>query len=138
MMRTKARNREASELLLELVGRMHQHFASVAGELGLTPPQMGVLKVLDDPSPMGRLASELHCDASNVTWMTDRLEERGLVERTQDPLDRRVKRLALTEAGRELRGKMEERLHAGIPGLERLGRSDRQTLAGLLEKLLSA
>lgn len=135
-MRTKHRTHEASELLLELVGRMHQHFAHVAAELGLTPPQMGVLKTLDDPSPMGRLATELHCDASNVTWMTDRLSERGLVERTQDPLDRRVKRLVLTEAGRKLRTDIERRLRAGVPGLHKLSMEQRATLERLLERML--
>lgn len=135
-MRTKAGTREASELLLELVGRMHQHFARVAADLGLTPPQMGVLKNLDDPSPMGRLASELHCDASNVTWMTDRLSERGLVERTQDPLDRRIKRLVLTDAGRKLRTDVESRLRAGVPGLHNLSAEQRETLGRLLQKML--
>jgi MarR family transcriptional regulator, organic hydroperoxide resistance regulator len=137
-MRTRRETRETPELLLELVGRMHQRFATTALELGLTPPQMGVLKTLDDPSPMGRLASELHCDASNVTWMTDRLEERGLVERTADPLDRRVKRLVLTEKGRQLRRHVERRLRNGIPGLDRLSVDDRKTLGRLLERMLEA
>jgi DNA-binding MarR family transcriptional regulator len=117
---------------------MHQHFAAVALELGLTPPQMGVLKTLDDKSPMSRLASELHCDASNVTWMTDRLEERGLVERTPDPLDRRIKRLVLTEDGRKLRKHIDRRLRAGIPGLDKLSPADRETLGRLLGRMLHA
>jgi DNA-binding MarR family transcriptional regulator len=137
-MSTKTNARATSDLLLEFVGRMHQHFAQVALEVGLTPPQMGVLKRLDDPYPMGRLASELHCDASNVTWMTDRLEERGLVERTADPLDRRVKRLVLTEKGRELRDHINDRLREGIPGLDRLKRSEKQALERLLEQMLEA
>ncbi len=136
-MRTKTETRDATDLVLQLVGRMHQHFAEVALELGLTPPQMGVLKTLDDPSPMGRLASELHCDASNVTWMVDRLSERGLVERTPDPLDRRVKRLVLTEKGQKLRRHVERRLHAGIPGMEKLSAEERRTLGRLLERMLA-
>jgi DNA-binding MarR family transcriptional regulator len=136
-MRTKTELHETSELLLELVGRMHQRFAEVAFELGLTPPQMGVLKRLDDPYPMGRLADELHCDASNVTWMTDRLTERGLVERTADPLDRRVKRLVLTEKGRKLRKEIHRRLGTGIPGLDRLSASERDALGRLLQRMLA-
>lgn len=136
-MRTRTETRETADLVLALVGYLHQHFAKVALELGLTPPQMGVLKTLDDPAPMGRLALELHCDASNVTWMTDRLEERGLVERTPDPLDRRVKRLVLTEAGRKLRSDIEQRLSAGVPGLERLSVDERRTLGRLLERMLA-
>ncbi|HYZ92541.1 MAG TPA: MarR family transcriptional regulator [Actinomycetota bacterium] len=137
-MRTKVETRDATDLVLQLVGRMHQHFAEVALSIGLTPPQMGVLKNLDDSSPMGRLASELHCDASNITWMVDRLEERGLVERTPDPLDRRVKRLVLTDSGRKLRRDIERRLRAGIPGMENLGAEERRTLGRLLERMLDA
>lgn len=136
-MRTRAEQSATSELILDLVGRMHQHFAQAAFDLGLTPPQMGVLKRLDDPYPMGRLASELHCDASNVTWMTDRLEERGLVERTADPLDRRVKRLVLTEEGRTLRKEIDRRLRTGIPGLDRLSAAERDTLERLLRQMLA-
>ncbi len=135
-MRTETR--PTSELILELVGRMHQHFATVAAEVGLTPPQMGVLKSLDGPSPMGHIASELHCDASNVTWMTDRLEERGLVERTPDPLDRRIKRLVLTPSGEKMRRHIERRLRSGIPGIENLDQDERRRLGRLLTQMLGA
>lgn len=128
--------RDVAELLLELIGRMHQRFASVAAELGLTPPQMGVLKTLDDRTPMSRLASEMRCDASNITWMTDRLEERGLVERVSDPRDRRVKLLVLTEAGRRMRRDIERRLRSRLPGLDRLSAEERKTLGRLLEHML--
>src|SRR5438445_3643089 len=94
----KTQTRDTAELLHELVGRMRQRFAGIALDLDLTPPQMGVLATLDDSSSMSRLASEMGCDASNITWMTDRLEARGLVERRPDTNDRRVKRLVLTEA----------------------------------------
>lgn len=40
---------------------------------------------------MSQLADEWLCDASNATWIVDRLEERGLAERETTPTDRRVK-----------------------------------------------
>jgi DNA-binding MarR family transcriptional regulator len=132
-----ATSRDTAELLHELVGRMRSRFASIALELDLTPPQMGVLANLDDSLPMSRLASEMGCDASNITWMTDRLEARGLVERRPDPNDRRVKRLTLTEPGRKLRRDIERRLHTGLPGLERLTADERAQLGRLLEKMLA-
>lgn len=115
---------------------MRQQFMAVAADLDLTPPQLGVLKHLDEPIPMSHLAGEMHCDASNITWMTDRLEQRGLVERRPDPLDRRVKQLVLTEAGRRLRRQIDRRLGTQFPGLDRLSGEERQTLAGLLTRLL--
>ena len=47
----------------------------------MVPPHFIVLQALDEPKPMGEVAKLLACDSSNVTWITDRLEERGLVER---------------------------------------------------------
>jgi DNA-binding MarR family transcriptional regulator len=116
---------------------MHHHFASVALSLDLTPPQMGMLKELGEGTPMGALASMIRCDASNVTWMTDRLEERGLVERVADPKDRRVKRLVLTEAGRRLRKQIDRRLRAALP-VHHLNESEQRILARLLEKMIDS
>ena len=45
---------------------------------------------------MSALAEALYCHASNVTGIVDRLESRGLVERTPGAEDRRVKTLVLT------------------------------------------
>ena len=127
----------AADLLLELVGRMRHHFASVALSLDLTPPQMGMLKELGEGTPMGALASMVGCDASNITWMTDRLEERGLVERVADPRDRRVKRLVLTESGRRMRKQIERRLRAAVP-VDHLSLTERRTLARLVERMLES
>ena len=133
---SKTETRDTIDLLHELVGRFRQRFASIALELDLTPPQMGVLAHLDDSTSMSRLASEIGCDASNITWMTDRLEARGLVERRADPRDRRVKNLILTESGRKLRRHVERRLRTGVPGLDRLSADEREQLGRLLGRML--
>jgi MarR family transcriptional regulator, transcriptional regulator for hemolysin len=66
----------------------------------------------------------------------DKLQALGLVERLPDPDDRRVWRVAVTDAGRELADRIAEvdtvlraELRDGI------SRADRQTLAGLLVRL---
>ena len=71
---------------------------------GLNPGVMAALLSLDaeEPKPMRWVAEACHCDASNATWLVDRLEERGLVERRTPPEDRRMKTVALTPAGSEL------------------------------------
>jgi DNA-binding MarR family transcriptional regulator len=80
----------------------------VLRELGLTPGHLKALVVLDpgEPRPMRAMADALGCDASMVTWLVDRLEERGLVERQARPADRRVKTVALTERGIEIRDRL--------------------------------
>ena len=77
-------------------------------ELGLSPGHFKALAVLDpdEPKPMRALADALMIDASMVTWLVDRLEERGLVDRGTSPTDRRVKTLILTPLGIETRGRL--------------------------------
>ena len=77
-------------------------------DLGISPQQalaMGTLTT-GEPMPMSALAEALHCDNSNITGIVDRLSERGLVERQAAEGDRRVKLVALTDAGRELRAEL--------------------------------
>jgi MarR family transcriptional regulator, organic hydroperoxide resistance regulator len=78
-------------------------------ELGLTPGHLKALAVLDpeEPRPMRALADALSCDASQVTWLVDRLEERGLVERRALANDRRVKTVALTQVGVQTRARLQ-------------------------------
>lgn len=48
------------------------------------------------------LSRETLCDTGSMTRMIDRLEAKGLVSRTRSADDRRVVRLALSDAGRAL------------------------------------
>ena len=48
---------------------------------------------------MREVATYLACNSSNLTGITDRLEDRKLVQRTADPNDRRIKLLVLTPEG---------------------------------------
>ena len=87
---------------------------------------------------MTSLAAELRCDASNVTWLADRLEERGFVARQSDPHDRRVKTLALTPRGRDVRGKISEQLRVAPQVLLTLSAPELRTLHQLLQKCADA
>ncbi len=74
--------------LQQVTGKMLQ-------EIGLTEALADALWQLDPadgPQSRRSLADRLHCDPSNVTFLVDRLEERGLVERVNDLHDRRIKR----------------------------------------------
>jgi len=51
---------------------------------------------------MSRLAEFLDVSLSNATGLVDRMEERGLVERTRVSNDRRVVLVGLTPAGRDM------------------------------------
>lgn len=99
----------------------------------LTPPQaISLRKLLDGPLPMGSVAEVLSCDASTLTGIADRLEERNLIQRQVDPADRRVKLLALTDAGRQLVASIDGPFTADLPGIAALSEPDRDELTRLL------
>lgn len=121
-----------------LAWRMRQHFAERVAELDLTPPQAHLVRELAGGArPMGELAGMLHCDASNVTGLADRLEHRGLLERLPSPGDRRVKVLVLTTAGEELHRSLVERLMTDSPLTHGLPARDQEHLLRLLQQLES-
>ncbi len=110
---------------------------AMAQELGLTPGHMKALLELrpDLPRSMGALAEALHCDASNATWLVDRLEERGMVERRPRPGDRRVKTVALTELGAKTRTQLIERMYEPPDDLLLLDRASLEAMRDALAKL---
>lgn len=130
--------REAWQAFLELFARYRPQMLSIQGEYGLKPPMVFALQELEEPKPMGRIAQLLQCDNSNVTWITDRLEERGLVERRADPRDRRVKLIALTGEGRRVRDEITARLSEPPPEFMALSKEDQRLLREIVRRALAA
>ena len=108
---------------------------AICREFDLYPPQVMVLQTLDRPKPMREVAGVLACNSSNLTGITDRLEERDLVRRTSDPDDRRVKLLVLTEGGQELRQRVMERMEVPPEAFVALDDGQLDQLGDLLETL---
>jgi DNA-binding MarR family transcriptional regulator len=127
---------ESWQLLMELFGLDRPRMLDIQAEYGLKPPQFFALQALDDPMPMSGIANMLRCDRSAVTWITDRLEERGYVERRSDERDRRVKLLALTDEGRRVREEIRARLAVPPAVLEGLSAAEQRQLRDLLRKAL--
>jgi DNA-binding MarR family transcriptional regulator len=109
---------------------------AIAGELGLSPPQALTMRLLGEPQPMGALAQAMHCDNSNMTGIVDRLEERGLVERRPSAEDRRVKLIATTGAGSELREQLNRALAQPPEPLLRVPDEDLVALRDILRRAL--
>jgi DNA-binding MarR family transcriptional regulator len=70
-----------------------------------------------------------------VTWMVDRLESRGLVERRMLPSDRRVKMVALTPLGASTKAELFTRLHEPPADFLALDRATLQALRDALARL---
>ena len=72
--------------------------------MGISMAQLHIMYTLQrgGEMPMSRLADVLHVSLSNATGLIDRIEERGLVERTRVPEDRRIVMIRVTDAGRQM------------------------------------
>jgi DNA-binding MarR family transcriptional regulator len=129
---------EAWTLMNQLYGANRGRFISTLSEFDLWPPQWFALQALEEPTPMGHLAKLLHCDSSNVTGITDRLEQRGYVERRPAEHDRRVKLLVLTRKGRKLRDEIHERLSVPPAPIAGLSGADQRTLRDVMRRAMEA
>jgi DNA-binding MarR family transcriptional regulator len=123
------------EALFNMFGVMREHWIMMLDEHDLSPALVVTMQMIETPQPLRALAELHRCDASNMTGIADRLEERGFAERRADPNDRRVKLLALTESGetmlRQLRG---DRMVGKLPGVVKLTKAEKLQLATLLAK----
>lgn len=87
--------------------------------------------------PIGRLGAALQLHPSSATYLVDRLEGAGLVERSADPSDRRVTLVRLTARASDAMGDRALVENTGlVERIERLSPGERLQLATLLERLL--
>jgi DNA-binding MarR family transcriptional regulator len=70
----------------------------------VSAPQLSSLLALHEygPLPPSQIAKLIMVNSSTVTGIIDRLEQKGLVQRTRTSLDRRVITIELTEAGQKM------------------------------------
>lgn len=95
----------------------------VEQETGLTGPQLWVVKILRESSPLkvSELARRMYLHPATMVGLLDRLEGKGLVKRTRSEKDRRVVFIDLTGQGRELVEKSPEVVQSLlVKGLEAL------------------
>lgn len=111
-----------------------------AAEHDLSIIQSRLLGVLRDRQPtMQELAKLLGLDKSSVTGLVERAERRGLVARAASPADGRAVLVSLTRQGRSLIARASAEFEADVSALlERLPKSDRRALSGLVSRLLVA
>ncbi|MCM1951298.1 MarR family transcriptional regulator [Streptomyces sp. G2] len=124
------------ELLSVSLGAYYGDFTVAAASENLTASQGKALTVLRrGPAAMRSLAETMACDASNVTGIIDRLEQRGLVRREPDAFDRRVKNVILTAEGEHLTDAIRAKMRTTKEGIERLDEQERDSLYTLLEQV---
>jgi DNA-binding MarR family transcriptional regulator len=121
---------ETRELARQLAGflRYATHvnlgdFLPEITELELSLTQLKALSVLDERDedlPINLLADSLGLSMAATSRLVDSLFKRGLIERSEDRVDRRVKRVDLTAAGRRTVAKVAA---ARVTAMERMLKS---------------
>ncbi|WP_173529283.1 MarR family winged helix-turn-helix transcriptional regulator [Nonomuraea antri] len=124
-------------LVSGLARQIDEQVRTRATELDLTGPQATALRELTGQMTMRDLAERMSCEPSNATFIIDKLEKRGLVERHAHPRDRRAKQLVLTAEGQALRARLLELLTTQSP-LAGLSPEEQETLRDLLLRAGSA
>ena len=124
--------------LLGLIGRMKASLARLSEKYDLTIMQVHALYAISQgDTTMGRVATTLHCDASNVTGIVDRLVATGLLTRQEGATDRRTKTLHLTTKGTAAIDDIYSHLPAQL-GCARLSDTERSIFHDLATKLTAS
>ncbi|SFP74483.1 DNA-binding transcriptional regulator, MarR family [Actinomadura madurae] len=129
-------DRDVCKLVHKFAQRLDVHVRRIADEVGMTASQVVALRELSEPITARELAHRMACEASNATFVLDRLEGQGLVERRPHPTDRRAKQIVLTPEGERARAGVVERLSAHSP-LTPLSPAEQDSLRDLLQTLLA-
>ena len=122
-------------LVRGLASHIEDHLRARAVTVGLTASQGTALCELTRPMTLRELAERMNCEPSNATFVADRLEEQGYLERHPHPDDRRAKQLVLTPTGTELRERLLELLSENSP-LAPLAPEEQELLQQLLTRAL--
>ncbi len=107
----------------------------------LTMPQLKVLLILGErgSARVSWLAEQMAVSPPNITGILDRLERRGWISRSADRVDRRVVRVVLSEAGREvIKALCTASADRSAPRLRGLADTTRRELLRALDALADA
>jgi DNA-binding MarR family transcriptional regulator len=123
--------------LMQTHGRDLIHLAH---DFDLSFSQMKALHALHgaDAVSVKELGERLGLSLAAMSRAADELVQRRLVDRTEEPTDRRIKRLRLTAEGHELVQKMRDLRMAGFEQfVATLGAKERAQLVKALEPILA-
>ena len=91
-------------ILMKAHEAMRQHADRHIRSLGIGFSDFLALEVLlhKGPTPVNEIGRMVQLTSGSITTAVDRLERKGMVERRNDPEDRRARVVHLTPAGRKL------------------------------------
>jgi DNA-binding MarR family transcriptional regulator len=119
---------------------MHER-AQLAKLIGLSMPQLGILFQLHYRGTCGisELSEKFDITNAATSQLVDKLVQGGLIQREEDPHDRRVKRVNLTEKGQKLIQHSTEKRYRWVEGVARgLSAEEREQVNRALDILTRA
>ena len=134
-----AEERELVAGVIQLGNLLMRHLAPLFEKGNITPQQWAVLATIGDvPMNLASVARKLAVSKQNMTGMMSRLEQLGLVERSEDPRDLRSSRVQLTRRGRGVIEKLAPAYAEWQKDLGReIGERELQTLTRLINRLIA-
>ena len=144
LMDRSRRDRAASKVIVSVLradSKAAQALERALSEVDLSVPQFNVLMVLASTPgaklPIFELNAQLVSTPPNTSWLSNRMQERGLVRKWRSPDDGRVVVLELTEKGWRALGDAAPLVFDAERELVKgFSRSDLKTLGELLGRLL--
>ncbi|KNB51074.1 MarR family winged helix-turn-helix transcriptional regulator [Streptomyces caatingaensis] len=130
--------RRAWSSLREIVLGGNERRKEVVDALGMSFFRVKALRrIAKGPLTLRELADALATDRPYTTLVVDDLARRGLVVRSENPVDRRSKIVSVTEEGRGAAERAEAILSAPPPALLALGEGELAELERLAARLAS-
>lgn len=130
---------EVLRAIRRIVRRIAEHSHVMAGEIGLTVPQLMCLKAvgeLDGEPTVAMVAERVQLSSATVSRIVERLVRAGLVLRERGLVDRRRVRLSLSDAGAKqfetLPTPLQEEF---VERLAQLPEDERRVLLGSLHRI---
>ena len=145
LMARSERDWDASRAVVSLLradSKSAQTLERALGQAGLSLPQFNVLMVLasspEGLMPVFELNAQLVSTPPNTSWLSDRMQEKGLVRKSRSAEDGRVVILELTEKGWKALGKAAPLVFEAERALLRgFSRTELRNLGELLTRFLA-
>jgi len=131
---------EAAVALQRTADLMAQQINAVLKPHGISPAQYNVLRILrgagEDGLPCGEVGNRMITRDPDMTRLLDRMETRGLVERTREKKDRRVITARITPEGETMVGQLDGPVaELSVRQFSALTKAQLKTLVDLLDQL---
>ena len=130
--------RDVVYLIRKIMQGSQQYTKKLNKRFNVSTPQLASLLALNNDGPLSpsQIAKKIMVQSSTVTGIIDRLEQKGLVERTRNSPDRRIITVCITESGRKLVDNAPPPVQMKIVnGMRRLKDEERKEIISSLTRL---